>query len=172
MCRRTARGCSCGAMRGGGWVKTLSVLAGTAKEAKPAAVIYKKSAIADAARTDPDDILEWTTGAFGIAGRKRNEALMQTAMTDLLCDPARIGVRQRNDIGSGICTHHLSTRRKRTTSAAHVAKPRHLVLFPLHRNTLQILQLLHSSMDLARHVSGGEREKSQNQEMCHGLAKW
>ncbi len=120
--------------------------------AKPAAVVYKIS-IADAARTDLDDILEWTTGAFGTAGRKRYEALMQTALTDLLSDPARIGVRQRNDIGSGICTYHLSTSRKRTTSAAHVAKPRHLVLFRLHGKTLQILRLLHDSMDFARHFS-------------------
>ncbi len=51
--------------------------------AKPAAVVYKIS-IADAARTDLDDILEWTTGAFGTAGRKRYEGLMQTALTDLL----------------------------------------------------------------------------------------
>ena len=122
-------------------------------------MIYKKSSIADAARTDLNDILEWTTGSFGIARRKRFEALMQTELTDLLCDPTRVGVRQRSDIGPGICPHHLSTSRKRTTSAAHVAKPRHLVLLRLRSNTLQILRLLHASMDSARHVSGWRKRR-------------
>lgn len=122
---------------------------------KPAAVAHKIS-IADAARTDLDDILAWTAHAFGAVGRKRYEALIQTALTDLLSDPGRIGVRLRNDIGLGICTYHLSTSRKRTTSAAHVAKPRHLVLFRVHGKNVQILRLLHDSMDFARHVSDVE----------------
>jgi toxin ParE1/3/4 len=118
---------------------------------KPAKVAYKIS-IADAAQTDLDDILDWTTNAFGIAGRKRYEALIQNAFIDLLSDPGRNGVRQRNDIGMGICAYHLSTSRKRTTSAAHVAKPRHLVFFRVQGKVIQILRLLHDSMDFARHV--------------------
>ena len=120
--------------------------------ATPAAVIYKIS-IADAAQTDLDDILEWTTRAFGAAGRKRYEALIQIALTDLLADPERVGVRQRDDIGEGICTYHLSTSRKRTRTAAQVGKPRHLVLFRVKGSVIQILRLLHDSMDFARHVS-------------------
>ncbi len=120
--------------------------------AKPAAVAYEIS-IADAARTDLDDILEWTTRAFATAGRKRYEALIQTALTDLLCDPVRIGVRQCNDIGMGICMYHLSTSRKRTKTATQVGKPRHLVFFRVRGNVIQVLRFLHDSMDFTRHVS-------------------
>ena len=119
---------------------------------KPAAVVFKIS-IADAAQADLDDILDWTTNAFGTAGRKRYEALIQTALTDLLCDPGRIGVRQRNDIGMGIGTYHLSTSRKRTKTATQVGKPRHLVIFRVRGNVVQILRFLHDSMDFTRHVS-------------------
>lgn len=120
--------------------------------AKPAAVVYKIS-IADAARTDLDDILDWTTHAFGAAGRKRYEALMQAALNDLLCDPGRIGVRQRNDIGTGICAYHLSSSRKRAKNAIQVGKPRHLVFFRVQGNAIQILRLLHDSTDFSRHVT-------------------
>lgn len=118
----------------------------------PAAVIYKIS-IADAAQTDLDDILEWTTRAFAATGRKRYEALIQTALTDLPADPKRIGVRLRDDIGAGICTYHLSTSRKHTRTAVQVGKPRHLVFFRVKGNAIQILRFLHGSMDFARHVS-------------------
>lgn len=120
--------------------------------AKPAAVAYKIS-ISDAARTDIDDILEWTTRAFAAAGRKRYEALIQVALIDLLSDPGRIGVRQRNDIGMGICTYHLSTSRKRSKTATQVGKPRHLVFFRVRGNGIQVLRFLHDSMDFTRHVS-------------------
>ena len=125
--------------------------------AKPGAVVFNIS-IAEAAQTDLDDILDWTTHAFGAVGRKRYEALIQTALTDLLVDPGRIGVRQRDDIGAGICAYHLLTSRKRTTSAAQVAKPRHLVLFRLQSNFIQVLRLLHDSMDFTRHASDLERD--------------
>lgn len=118
----------------------------------PASVIYKIS-IAGAAETDLDDILEWTTRAFAAAGRKRYEALIRTALTDLLADPKRIGVRHRDDIGAGICTYHLSTSRKRIRSAVQVGRPRHLVFFRVKGNAIQILRLLHDSMDFARHVA-------------------
>ena len=122
---------------------------------KPAAVVYKIS-IADAAQTDLDDILEWTARAFGTAGRKRYEVLIQTALTDLLCDPGRIGVRQRNDVGTDICAYHLSTSRKRAKTAIQVGKPRHLVFFRVQGKVIQILRLLHDSMDFTRHVSDRE----------------
>ena len=115
-----------------------------------------KISIADAAQTDLDDILEWTTHAFGAAGRKRYEALIQAALNDLLCDPGRIGVRQRNDIGTGICAYHLSNSRKRAKTALQVGKPRHLVFFQVKGYVVQILRLLHDSMDFARHVSDVE----------------
>lgn len=125
--------------------------------AKPCAVVFNIS-IAKAAQTDLDDILDWTTHAFGAVGRKRYEALIQTALTDLLVDPDRTGVRQRNDIGTRICTYHLSTSRKRISSAAQVAKPRHLVFFRLQGNVIQVLRILHDSMDFTRHVTDFERD--------------
>jgi toxin ParE1/3/4 len=111
-----------------------------------------KIVVAHAARDDLEDILEWTTDTFGNIGRRRYEALIQSALTDLTTDPNRIGTRQRNDIGKGICTYHLSSSRKRANTSTQVAKPRHLIFFRVNVNVIQILRLLHDTMDFAQHL--------------------
>jgi toxin ParE1/3/4 len=115
------------------------------------------------ALSDIENILEWTTGAFGTVGRQRYEALIQTALTDLAANPERLGTRQRDDIAPAIITYHLSASRKRSnskTSSTQVAKPRHLILFRVNNKPaesgdsaeVQILRFLHDSMDFVQHV--------------------
>jgi toxin ParE1/3/4 len=107
-----------------------------------------------------EHILEWTTGAFGAAGRQRYEALIQTALTDLAANSERLGTRQRDDIALNIITYHLSACRKRTSTSTQVAKPRHLILFRVNNKPtesgssaeVQILRFLHDSMDFVQHV--------------------
>jgi toxin ParE1/3/4 len=57
-----------------------------------------KLLLSNPALADIEHILDWTTGAFGAVGRQRYEALIQTALTDLAANPARLGTRQRDDI--------------------------------------------------------------------------
>jgi toxin ParE1/3/4 len=109
--------------------------------------------LSGAAQQDIAQILEWTQEAFGDAGRTRYENLISTALIDLLSDPTRAGVRQRNDIGKSICIYHLASSRKRTTTSKHVAKPRHLVLFRVKKNVIEVARLLHDAMDFVQHVS-------------------
>lgn len=112
------------------------------------------------ALADIEHILDWTTGAFGTVGRQRYEALIQSALTDLAANPARLGTRQRDDIAPAIITYHLSASRKRTTSSTQVAKPRHLILFRINNQPtesggsgeIQIPRFLHDSMDFVQHV--------------------
>jgi toxin ParE1/3/4 len=119
-----------------------------------------KLLLSNPALADIEHILEWTTGAFGAVGGQRYEALIQTALTDLAANPARLGTRQRDDIAPAIITYHLSASRKRTTSSTQVAKPRHLILFRINNQPtesggsaeVQILRFLHDSMDFVQHV--------------------
>jgi toxin ParE1/3/4 len=104
------------------------------------------------AQNDIIEILAWTQEAFGDVGRTRYENLITTALVDLRNDPSRAGVRQRDDIGSGVCTYHLASSRQRVTAARQVAKPRHFVLFRVSRNVVEVARLLHEAMDFARHV--------------------
>ena len=119
-----------------------------------------KLLLSNPALADIEHILEWTTGAFGAVGRQRYEALIQTALTDLAVNPARLGTKQRDDIAPAIITYHLSASRKRTTTSTQVAKPRHLILFRVNNKPaesggsaeVQILRFLHDSMDFVQHV--------------------
>ncbi len=103
------------------------------------------------AQDDITQILAWTQEAFGDVGRTRYENLITTALIDLRNDPDRVGVRQRDDIGGGICTYHLASSRKRVTTARQVAKPRHFVLFRVSRNVIEVARLLHDAMDFSIH---------------------
>ncbi len=103
------------------------------------------------AQDDIIEILAWTHNAFGDVGRNRYENLITTALIDLRNDPGRAGVKQRNDIGTGICTYHLASSRKRVATARQVAKPRHFVLFRFSRNVIEVARLLHDAMDFSLH---------------------
>lgn len=104
-----------------------------------------------AAQGDIAHILEWTQEEFGDTGRTRYERLISTALIDLRADPARAGVRQRDDIGKRVCTYHLASSRKRVTTSKQVAKPRHLVLFRVKKNVVEVARLLHDAMDFSQH---------------------
>jgi toxin ParE1/3/4 len=108
--------------------------------------------LAKAAQDDIAQVLEWTVHAFGTMGLKRYETLIQTALTDLASNPSRIGVRTRDDIGRAICTYHLASSRKRSSTGSQVAKPRHLMVFRVVGDTVQVARLLHDAMDCVRHV--------------------
>ncbi len=108
--------------------------------------------ISAAAECDIEDILYWTSHAFGAVGRKRYEALIQNAFIALACDPNCLGTRPRDDIGKGIRSFHLSSSRKSTKTRPQVAKPRHLVFFQMTDGVVNVLRLLHDSMDFAQHL--------------------
>ena len=109
--------------------------------------------LSGAAQQDITQILEWTQEAFGDTGRARYENLISTALIDLRADQTRTGEGHREDIDKSVCTYHLASSRKRTTTGKHVAKPRHLVLFRVKKNMIEVARLLHDAMDFVQHVS-------------------
>lgn len=105
------------------------------------------------AQNDIIQILAWTQEAFGDVGRARYENLITTALIDLRDDPCRAGVRQRDDIGTGISTYHLASSRKRVTTARQVAKPRHFLLFRVSWDAIEVARLLHDAMDFSPNLT-------------------
>ena len=57
---------------------------------------------------------------------------------------------KRDDIGKSVCTYHLVSSRKRIDANKHVAKPRHLVLFRVKKNVIEVARLLHDAMDFVQ----------------------
>ncbi len=72
---------------------------------------------------------------------------MSSALKELSAGPAIPGVKERSEIGAHIWTLHI---------ARNSRKDRHFVLFRVssfeEREVIDVLRLLHDSMDLERHV--------------------
>ncbi|MDR0779415.1 MAG: type II toxin-antitoxin system RelE/ParE family toxin [Pseudomonadales bacterium] len=98
----------------------------------------------DAAK-DFAGIIQWTKQNFGAQQALAYTVTLKDALTELHCGPDAFGVKRREDIGSGILTLHV---------ARNGRKGRHFVVFRVGgKQVIDVLRLLHDSMDLASHLS-------------------
>jgi toxin ParE1/3/4 len=109
--------------------------------------------IAAAAETDIQDIVSWTVAQFGAKQARIYLETLTTAIAMLAGGPKALGVQVRDDIAPGLFTLHV-TRLGR--------KGRHFVIFRVshdrkHR-VIDVLRILHDSMDLPRHLPPPEHE--------------
>jgi toxin ParE1/3/4 len=96
------------------------------------------------AERDFVEILRWTASTFGEAQASAYAETMSRAIEALREGPDIGGSRARDEIEPGIRTLHV---------ARHGRKGRHFVVFRAGAgNAIEVLRLLHDSMDLARHV--------------------
>lgn len=100
-----------------------------------------------AAEADYLQILRWTVENFGSAQARVYAETLALAMKTLAAGPDTIGVRERPEIGGKIRTLHV---------ARNGRKGRHFILFRVEsidgKNLIDVLRLLHDSMDLERHL--------------------
>ena len=99
--------------------------------------------LTDMAEVDLISIKIWTTKKFGALQAVKYLEVITSALEDLITGPEPIGSKSREDIGPNIRSLHAQRKGN---------KGRHLLVFKEARNqTIQVLRLLHDSMDLARH---------------------
>ena len=100
-----------------------------------------------AAEADYRQILRWTMENFGSAQARSYADTLSSALNALSAGPAIIGVKERPEIGTNIRTLHV---------ARNGRKGRHFVMFRIGsiegRDVIDVLRLLHDSMDLERHL--------------------
>lgn len=103
--------------------------------------------LAAAAEQDFQEILRWTTANFGRGQAKTYATTLSHALRDLAQDPTIPGCRKRDDIGPDIHTLHVARKGR---------KGRHFIVFRTSAagksRFIDVLRLLHDSMDLARHI--------------------
>ena len=101
--------------------------------------------LAAAAERDFQEILRWTVANFGPRQAKTYSRTLSSALHDLALGPAIPGARLREDISPGINTLHVAR------------KGRHFVVFRVAASNssevIDVLRLLHDSMDLPRYVA-------------------
>ena len=109
--------------------------------------------LATAAEVDFRNIVRWTSERFGEAQARQYAETLTRAIEALTAGPEVPGSRRRDEIAEGLMTLHVARRGR---------KGRHLVLYRVGRleeqAVIDVLRLLHDSMDLIRHVQTGDKE--------------
>jgi toxin ParE1/3/4 len=110
--------------------------------------------LTEPAERDIADLLDWSEETFGLAARRRYEALVAAALSDLVQDWRRSGSVKRDDLCAGWRLYHIRHSRERArTPDGIVHSPRHVVAYRLEDgDTVIVLRVLHGSMDLDRHL--------------------
>jgi toxin ParE1/3/4 len=100
-----------------------------------------------AAERDFQRIIEWTADEFGDAQARVYAQTLVVALEAPEPRPSIIGAKRRDEILKGLFSLHVARQGR---------KGRHFILFRVARtgNVIEVLRLLHDSMDLRRHVAG------------------
>jgi toxin ParE1/3/4 len=98
---------------------------------------------------DVADILAWTEAHFGRQQAGDYLELITAAVESLLQGPESIGNQRRDDILPGLRLIHVGRGSRRG---------RHYLVFTVDADnlTIDVLRVLHDSMDLPRHVDPGD----------------
>lgn len=100
--------------------------------------------LAEQVERDLLDIMIWTAENFGGLQADFYAETLTLAIEALHDGPEILGVNERDEIGPGIRTLHVARQGR---------KGRHFVVFKVAPpQTIDVLRLLHDSMDLARHM--------------------
>lgn len=100
--------------------------------------------LASRAEQDFFEIVQWSVTNFGQQQAAVYAETLSLAIGALAGGPEVLGARCRAEIGNGIMTIHV---------AREGRKGRHFVVFRVDgESTIDVLRLLHDSMDLVRHV--------------------
>jgi toxin ParE1/3/4 len=96
------------------------------------------------AELDFSEIIRWTLEHFGERQAKTYAETLILAIEALQGGPEQLGARARDDIEPGIRTLHVARQGR---------SGRHLVVFRAAKDQcIDVLRLLHDSMDLAKHI--------------------
>lgn len=114
--------------------------------------------LAAAAEQDFREILRWTGENFGRGQARTYARTLSNALHDLALGPSIMGVRRRDDIGLGIHTLHVARKGR---------KGRHFIAFRVvpsrGEHIIEVLRLLHDSMDLPRHLPAANESESTSE---------
>jgi toxin ParE1/3/4 len=104
------------------------------------------------AERDLLSILQWTAENFGGQQAKNYRTTLLQSVRELAAGPDVSGARKRDDIVKGFYSLHV---------ARHGRRGRHLLLYrPAAGRKIEIVRILHDSMDLRRHLSASEDDSA------------
>lgn len=110
-----------------------------------------KIRLSSAADEDFRAIVLWTAEHFGLEQARRYRAAILAALRELDNGPDTTGTRDRTELGRNLRSLHVARRGRRG---------RHVILFAASEdNRIDIVRILHESMDFAQHLPSGYDEE-------------
>lgn len=107
--------------------------------------------LAEQAELDLQSITRWTAENFGTQQADIYAQTLSLAIESLHDGPEVLGATVRDDLGLGVRTLHVARQGR---------KGRHFMVFrAAPEQTIEVLRLLHDSMDLARHLPSANDQK-------------
>jgi len=106
------------------------------------------------ARRDLFILLATSRTQFGAAAQLRYRLLLEQAILDLANNPRRPGVASPGGVPDGVSLYHSRRSRPRAPAAHRVGRPRHVLVFRVRGEDVEILRILHDAMDLPSHMAG------------------
>lgn len=107
--------------------------------------------VSAAAQADIEDALRRTFDHFGELQLRVYSETLSSALQALSVGPGAVGAKARSDIGSGLYSLHVARKHR---------KGRHFIVFHIGRDkdseVIDVLRVLHDSMDLIRHLPQDE----------------
>lgn len=107
--------------------------------------------ITASADADFEAILLWTREQFGEAQVNIYAETLASALEAMIIGPSVPGARRRDDILQGLYSLHIARNGRRG---------RQFVMFrvaPGERDVIEVLRILHDSMDLPKHLSSSDQ---------------
>lgn len=112
---------------------------------------YRLSA---SAQSDVLGILRWSQEQFGESARVRYQALLASAFRDVSAGPEGIGAKTRPELGTNVFVWHLrSSRHHVPPDVGTVHRPRHFLVCRRVDAVVEIVRVLHDSMELSHHLA-------------------
>ncbi|MBV9063589.1 MAG: type II toxin-antitoxin system RelE/ParE family toxin, partial [Alphaproteobacteria bacterium] len=94
------------------------------------------------------DILRWTAERFGTSQAELYEQTLTAAIDALSSGPDPAGARRRKELPTGLLTLHVARKGRHG---------RHLLLLRIAGpKAIEVVRILHDSMDLVRHIQPGD----------------
>lgn len=99
------------------------------------------------ARNDLRLVLSTSGDQFGLDGQRRYRLLLEQAIDDVATDPHRAGVTRVGESGD-VLIYHSRHARSRTPPRQRVGRPRHVIVFKVRGDDIEVLRVLHDAMDV------------------------
>lgn len=110
----------------------------------------RKVELSGDAERDFAAIVEWSAEHFGARQAQIYSQTLIAAITALATSQEPKDSRARDDVLAGLRSLHVARGKRRG---------RHFIIYQPRKGAVLIVRILHDSMDIARHITPGDKEK-------------